>query len=52
MTRYRELLAALPQYRIGEQGQLQEWAWPGLEDGYDRRRLSHDSRMRTWSPRT
>ena len=37
----RELLAALPPYRINDDGALAEWAWPGLADDYGHRHVSH-----------
>lgn len=36
-----ELLAALPPYRVNDDGALAEWAWPGLADDYRHRHLSH-----------
>ncbi|WP_327707778.1 glycoside hydrolase family 95 protein [Streptomyces sp. NBC_00464] len=40
-ARRRELAARLPDYRVNEDGALAEWAWPGLEETYDHRHLSH-----------
>ncbi|MFF5338990.1 glycoside hydrolase N-terminal domain-containing protein [Streptomyces sp. NPDC013181] len=31
----------LAEYRVNEDGALAEWAWPGLEETYDHRHLSH-----------
>jgi len=31
----------LPDYLIGDQGELKEWAWASLEERYDHRHLSH-----------
>ncbi len=31
----------LPDYLVNEDGALAEWAWPGLEETYDHRHLSH-----------
>ncbi|MFC9925071.1 glycoside hydrolase N-terminal domain-containing protein [Streptomyces sp. NPDC127190] len=31
----------LPPHRINRDGALAEWAWPGLDDTYDHRHLSH-----------
>ncbi|AYN39138.1 hypothetical protein D9753_09720 [Streptomyces dangxiongensis] len=31
----------LPPHRINADGALAEWAWPGLDDNYDHRHLSH-----------
>lgn len=40
-ARRRALAARLPEYRVNEDGALAEWAWPGLEETYDHRHLSH-----------
>ncbi|MFG3136832.1 glycoside hydrolase N-terminal domain-containing protein [Streptomyces sp. NPDC048211] len=40
-ARRRELAARLPGYRVNVDGALAEWAWPGLEETYDHRHLSH-----------
>ncbi|WP_329112514.1 glycosyl hydrolase family 95 catalytic domain-containing protein [Streptomyces sp. NBC_01353] len=39
--RRRALADRLPPYRINADGALAEWAWPGLDDRYDHRHLSH-----------
>ncbi|WP_406390626.1 glycosyl hydrolase family 95 catalytic domain-containing protein [Streptomyces sp. NBC_00887] len=39
--RWRELATRLPGYLVNEDGALAEWAWPGLEETYDHRHLSH-----------
>ncbi|MET7476792.1 glycoside hydrolase N-terminal domain-containing protein [Streptomyces sp. NPDC005648] len=39
--RWRALADRLPPHRINPDGALAEWAWPGLEDTYDHRHLSH-----------
>jgi alpha-L-fucosidase 2 len=39
--RYRQLLAALPDYQINGEGGLQEWMHPDLEDVQNHRHLSH-----------
>ncbi|MFF8609787.1 glycoside hydrolase N-terminal domain-containing protein [Streptomyces sp. NPDC015346] len=39
--RRRALARRLPPYRINDDGALAEWAWPGLDDAYDHRHLSH-----------
>ncbi|MET9369254.1 glycoside hydrolase N-terminal domain-containing protein [Streptomyces griseoflavus] len=39
--RLRALAERLPPHRINADGALAEWAWPGLEDSYDHRHLSH-----------
>ncbi|MBC2906351.1 glycosyl hydrolase family 95 catalytic domain-containing protein [Streptomyces cupreus] len=39
--RWRALADKLPPHRVNDKGALAEWAWPGLEDTYDHRHLSH-----------
>ncbi|MFS0697903.1 glycosyl hydrolase family 95 catalytic domain-containing protein [Streptomyces nitrosporeus] len=39
--RWRALAARLPRYLVNGDGALAEWAWPGLEETYDHRHLSH-----------
>ncbi|WP_171114485.1 MULTISPECIES: glycoside hydrolase N-terminal domain-containing protein [unclassified Streptomyces] len=39
--RWRALAGRLPPHRVNADGALAEWAWPGLEDSYDHRHLSH-----------
>ncbi|MDQ0598545.1 alpha-L-fucosidase 2 [Streptomyces canus] len=39
--RWRALADRLPPHRINDDGALAEWAWPGLDDTYDHRHLSH-----------
>ncbi|WP_428951160.1 glycosyl hydrolase family 95 catalytic domain-containing protein [Streptomyces sp. cg35] len=39
--RRRALADRLPDFRINSDGALAEWAWPGLDDSYDHRHLSH-----------
>ncbi|MFI6468237.1 glycosyl hydrolase family 95 catalytic domain-containing protein [Streptomyces sp. NPDC050528] len=39
--RWLALADRLPPHRVNPQGALAEWAWPGLEDTYDHRHLSH-----------
>ncbi|WP_030231426.1 glycosyl hydrolase family 95 catalytic domain-containing protein [Streptomyces sp. NRRL S-455] len=39
--RWNALADRLPPHRVNEDGALAEWAWPGLEDSYDHRHLSH-----------
>ncbi|MER5296123.1 glycoside hydrolase N-terminal domain-containing protein [Streptomyces pharetrae] len=39
--RWHALADRLPPHRVNEDGALAEWAWPGLEDSYDHRHLSH-----------
>ncbi|MFI6948527.1 glycosyl hydrolase family 95 catalytic domain-containing protein [Streptomyces sp. NPDC050422] len=40
-ARRRALADRLPAYRVNKDGALAEWAWPGLEETYDHRHLSH-----------
>ncbi|MEV3949704.1 glycoside hydrolase N-terminal domain-containing protein [Streptomyces halstedii] len=40
-THWRALAARLPGPLVNEDGALAEWAWPGLEETYDHRHLSH-----------
>ncbi|MFJ5778195.1 glycosyl hydrolase family 95 catalytic domain-containing protein [Streptomyces sp. NPDC093094] len=39
--RRRALAGRLPPHRVNADGALAEWAWPGLDDSYDHRHLSH-----------
>ncbi|MFJ2260447.1 glycosyl hydrolase family 95 catalytic domain-containing protein [Streptomyces sp. NPDC087844] len=39
--RWRALAGRLPPHRVNDDGALAEWAWPGLDDTYDHRHLSH-----------
>ncbi|WP_078532797.1 glycosyl hydrolase family 95 catalytic domain-containing protein [Streptomyces hokutonensis] len=39
--RWAALADRLPPHRVNSQGALAEWAWPGLDDSYDHRHLSH-----------
>lgn len=41
MPRWRALLARLPRYRVGEDGALAEWLWPGLPNNHAHRHASH-----------
>lgn len=41
VKRWRKMLARLPDYRINERGALAEWSYPGLQDNYSHRHLSH-----------
>ncbi|MGP4047191.1 glycosyl hydrolase family 95 catalytic domain-containing protein [Streptomyces sp. 2A115] len=40
-ARWRALAERLPPHRVNDDGALAEWAWPGLDDTYDHRHLSH-----------
>ncbi|UFR01959.1 glycoside hydrolase family 95 protein [Streptomyces sp. Go40/10] len=39
--RWRAIADRLPPHRVNADGALAEWAWPGLDDTYDHRHLSH-----------
>ncbi|MET9392378.1 glycoside hydrolase N-terminal domain-containing protein [Streptomyces sp. NPDC006624] len=39
--RWQALADRLPPHRVNADGALAEWAWPGLQDSYDHRHLSH-----------
>ncbi|MBQ1093099.1 glycoside hydrolase N-terminal domain-containing protein [Streptomyces sp. B93] len=39
--RWHALADRLPPHRVNADGALAEWAWPGLDDTYDHRHLSH-----------
>lgn len=39
--RWRALADRLAPHRVNADGALAEWAWPGLDDTYDHRHLSH-----------
>ncbi|MBA2944849.1 glycosyl hydrolase family 95 catalytic domain-containing protein [Streptomyces himalayensis] len=39
--RWRALADRLPPHRVNGDGAIAEWAWPGLDDSYDHRHLSH-----------
>lgn len=39
--RWLALADRLPPHRVNADGALAEWAWPGLDDTYDHRHLSH-----------
>ncbi|WP_227014029.1 glycoside hydrolase family 95 protein [Paenibacillus psychroresistens] len=38
---YEAILNKLPPYLLDEEGALKEWAWPGLEERYNHRHVSH-----------
>ncbi|MQY39277.1 hypothetical protein SRB17_72990 [Streptomyces sp. RB17] len=40
-TKWRALADRLAPHRTNKDGALAEWAWPGLDDTYDHRHLSH-----------
>lgn len=41
MPKWNEMLSKMPPYRTTEDGTLKEWGWPGLEENYDQRHVSH-----------
>jgi alpha-L-fucosidase 2 len=40
-ARWTALTERLPDFRVNAAGALAEWAWPGLDDNYGHRHLSH-----------
>ena len=41
VERCERMLDELPAYLVNEDGALKEWSWPGIEDRYDHRHVSH-----------
>ncbi|HEU4962059.1 MAG TPA: glycoside hydrolase N-terminal domain-containing protein [Sphingomonas sp.] len=41
VARWRAMLAKMPPYRTTADGTLKEWGWPGLDENYDQRHVSH-----------
>lgn len=41
IPKWRAMLAKMPPYRTTEDGTLKEWGWPGLDENYDQRHVSH-----------
>jgi alpha-L-fucosidase 2 len=41
VARWSDMLRRLPDYLVNEDGALQEWAWPGIQDDYRHRHASH-----------
>ncbi|MBQ7063853.1 MAG: glycoside hydrolase N-terminal domain-containing protein [Firmicutes bacterium] len=41
IEKWQEIAAHLPAYDTTEDGDVREWQWPGLEQRYDHRHLSH-----------
>jgi alpha-L-fucosidase 2 len=41
VARWLALLAKMPPYLINAAGELQEWAWPGVQEDYNQRHHSH-----------
>ncbi len=40
-ARWREMLAKMPPYEVGQNGALKEWCWPGIENCEAHRHASH-----------
>jgi len=41
VARWKAMLAKMPPYLTTDDGTLKEWGWPGLEENYDQRHVSH-----------
>lgn len=41
VAKWKAMLAKMPPYRTTEDGTLKEWGWPGLDENYDQRHVSH-----------
>lgn len=41
VSKWEEMLAAMPPYQVNGDGALREWLWPGLDDNYAHRHVSH-----------
>jgi alpha-L-fucosidase 2 len=41
LPKWKAMLAKMPPYRTTEDGTLKEWGWPGLDENYDQRHVSH-----------
>jgi len=41
VARWRQMLGKMPAYRIGGNGALKEWTWPGIENNEHHRHASH-----------
>src|SRR3546814_4087418 len=41
IPKWKAILAKMPPYRTTEDGTLKEWGWPGLDENYDQRHVSH-----------
>jgi alpha-L-fucosidase 2 len=39
--KWEAMLAKMPDYQVNEEGVLREWLWPGLEENYEHRHVSH-----------
>jgi alpha-L-fucosidase 2 len=41
IEKWEAMLAKMPDYQVNEDGVLREWLWPGLEENYEHRHVSH-----------
>src|SRR3546814_7469523 len=41
IPKWKAILAKMPPYRTTEDGTHKEWGWPGLDENYDQRHVSH-----------
>jgi hypothetical protein len=41
IPKWKAILAKMPPYRTTDDGTLKEWGWPGLDENYDQRHVSH-----------
>ena len=41
VDKWKQMLSQMPPYLTTADGTLKEWAWPGLEENYDQRHVSH-----------
>jgi hypothetical protein len=41
VIKWTEMLTRMPDYEVNPDGALREWLWPGLEDNYAHRHVSH-----------
>jgi alpha-L-fucosidase 2 len=41
LPKWKAMLAKMPPYLVNEKGELKEWSWPGVGEGYNQRHHSH-----------
>ena len=41
IAKWNEMLSDMPDYQVNQDGALREWIWPGLEENYEHRHVSH-----------
>jgi alpha-L-fucosidase 2 len=41
VRKWQDMLLKMPDYEVNEDGVLREWLWPGLEENYGHRHISH-----------